>query len=148
MDNRRLPQSPTVPVRAVNRSQASNYLRKAQQHLAESLEALSAERWDTAVLLAIHAAISAVDAACVASGGVRSVSKTHADQPRLVRQLFPDDDEARRAATQLESLIDRKNSVEYEARRCRAEDAEVSAKQAQRVVEWARSLAERGTGSA
>ncbi len=51
-------------------------------------------------------------------------------------------------ATQLEALIDRKNTVEYEARRCRAEDAEVSTKQAQRVVEWARSLAEKGAGSA
>ncbi len=148
MDKSRPPKSPNVPVRAVNRAQASNYLKKAEQHLAESFEALSAERWDTAVLLAIHAAIAAVDAACVASGGVRSASQTHADQPRLVRQLLPGDENARRAAAQLEALIDRKNTVEYAARRCRPEDAQVSTKQAQRVVEWARSLKEEGTGSA
>jgi len=127
-------------------------MRKAQQHLAESLEALSAERWDTAALLAIHAAIAAADAACIASGGVRSASQTHADQPRLVRHLLPDDEGARRAVTQLEALIDRKNTaentVEYEARRCRPEDAQVSVKQSQRVVEWARTLIEEGTGSA
>lgn len=132
--------SATVPLRSVNRAQAANYLTKAEQHLAEALEALSAERWDTAVLLAIHAAIAAADAACVASAGVRSASSTHADQPRLLRQLLPDIEEARRAATQLEALIDRKNTVEYEARRCRPDDAQVSAKQAQRVVQWARAL--------
>ncbi len=148
MNKSRPPKSPTVPVRPVNRAQAPNYLRKAEQHLAESLEALSAKRWDTAALLAIHAAIAAVDAACVASGGVRSVSQTHADQPRLVRQLLPDNEAARRAATQLEALIDRKHTVEYEARRCRQEDAEASTKQAQRVVEWARSLTGGGNGSA
>ncbi len=140
MSKQRPPKPPAVPVRTINRNQAVNYLKKAEQHLAEALEALSAERWDTAVLLAIHAAIAAADAACVASGGVRSVSQTHADQSRLVRQLFPDDEDARRAARQLEALIDRKNTVEYEARRCGSEDAQVSAKQAQRIVQWARTL--------
>jgi HEPN domain-containing protein len=124
----------------VNRSQVSNYLRKAEQHLAESLEALSAERWDTAVLLAIHAAIAAVDAVCVASAGVRSASRTHADQPRLVRELLLDNEDARRAAMQLQGLIDRKNTVEYEARRCRPEDAQIRTRQAQRIVEWVRTV--------
>jgi HEPN domain-containing protein len=130
----------------VNRAQATNYLRKAEQHLAESLEALSAKRWDTAALLAIHAALAAVDAACVASGGVRSASQTHANQPRLIHQLLPDNEAARRAAAQLEALIERKHTVEYESRRCRQEDAETSTKQAQRVVEWARNIAGGGSG--
>jgi HEPN domain-containing protein len=124
----------------VNRTHATNYLRKAEQHLAESLEALSADRWDTAVLLAIHAAIAAADAACVASAGVRSASQTHADQPRLIRNLLAGKEDVQQAATQLEALIDRKHTVEYEARRCRPEDAQASVRQAQRVVEWARTL--------
>ena len=131
---------PTVAVRSVNRAQAANYLRKAEQHLAEAVEAVAAERWDTAVLLAIHAAMSAADAACVSSAGLRSASPSHADQPRLLRQLLPDDEEAKRTAAQLEALIDRKNTVEYEARRCQPADAQISTKQAQRVVQWVRSL--------
>ncbi len=127
-------------MRSVNRTLAPNYMKKAEQHVAEAFEALSAERSDTAVLLAIHAGISAVDAACVASAGVRSASQTHADQARLVRQLLPDDEDAQRVATQLEALIDRKNTVEYEARRYRPEDAQVTTKQAQRIVEWARTV--------
>jgi hypothetical protein len=124
----------------VNRTHATNYLRKAEQHLAESLEALSADRWDTAVLLAIHAAIAAADAACVACAGVRSASQTHADQPRLIRNLLAGKEDVQQAATQLEALIDRKHTVEYEARRCRPADAQASVRQAQRVVEWARTL--------
>ena len=80
--------TPSIPVRSVNRTHATNYLRKAEQHLAESLEALSADRWDTAVLLAIHAAIAEADAACVACAGVRCASQPHADQPRLIRNLL------------------------------------------------------------
>ena len=140
MDKGRPQKPPSIPVRSVNRTHATNYLRKAEQHLAESLEALSADRWDTAVLLAIHAAIAAADAACVASAGVRSASQTHADQPRLIRNLLAGKEDVQQAATQLEALIDRKHTVEYEARRCRPEDAQASVRQAQRVVEWARTL--------
>lgn len=140
MSKSRSPKSLSVAVRAINKAQAANYLRKAEQHFVAALEALSAERWDTAVLLAIHAAIAAADAASIASAGVRSISQTHANQSRLVRQLLPNNDETRRAAAQLEALIDRKNVVEYEARRCRLEDAQVNTKQAQRIVQWARTI--------
>jgi hypothetical protein len=56
----------------------------------------------------------------------RSISQTHADQPRLIRQLLPDDENARRAATQLEALIDRKNTVEYEAPRSGPDEAQLA----------------------
>jgi len=54
VDKKRPSKSLTVPVRTVTRAQGANYLRKAEQHLAEALEALSAERWDTAAPLAIQ----------------------------------------------------------------------------------------------
>jgi len=88
VDKGRPQKPPSIPVRSVNRTHATNYLRKAEQHLAESLEALSADRWDTAVLLAIHAAIAEADVACDACAGVRCASQTHADQPRLIRNLL------------------------------------------------------------
>lgn len=80
---------PTVPTRETAQIQAANYLKKAEGHLAQALEAAAAGRWDTAVLLAVHAGISAADSACVAVHGVRSISPTHMDQVRLIRQLFP-----------------------------------------------------------
>ena len=134
---------PTVPVRQVQPAQAANYLHKAGQHLALALQALTQGRWDSAVLLSVHAAISAADAVCVGKSGVRSVSRTHTDQVKLLRQLLPDDDATTRASNQLAALIDRKNTVEYEARVCTEREAETATKQAERVVEWARGTLSR-----
>lgn len=92
------------------------------------------------MLLSIHTGISAADAACVHKGGVRSVSETHIDQARLLDQLFPVDDAAKTAASQLRSLIDRKNTVEYQSRRATEDDPIRATKQAERLVGWARSL--------
>ena len=129
-----------IPVRSVAAVQAQNYLRKAESHLASALEARIAKRWDTAVLLGVHAVISAADAVCVATAGVRSVSPAHTDQTRLIRDLFPDDSGAKKAVDQLAAVLDRKNTVEYEARRCTAGDAEIVTKQAERVLGWARQV--------
>ena len=131
---------PTVPVRSVQSVQGVNYLRKAQQHLAIALQARANDRWDSAVLLSVHAAIAAADAVCVGKHGLRSMSKAHADQVKLLRQLYPDSEPASRAASQLAALIDRKNTVEYEARLCTEKDAETSTKQAERVIDWAREV--------
>lgn len=130
----------TVSVREVAEAQAENYLTKAESHLATALEARTARRWDTAVLLAVHAVISAGDAVCVSLAGVRSVSPSHADQVKLIRQVTGDDQRAGKAAAQMASVLDRKNTVEYEARRCRPEDAEVVLKHAERVLNWAREV--------
>lgn len=131
---------PTVPTRDTARIQSANYLKKAEGHLAQAIEAAAAGRWDTAVLLSVHAGISAADAACVAEHGVRSISPTHMDQVRLIRQLFPGDDEAKKASSHLGALMDRKNTVEYEGRLCRAHDAEAAIKHAERLVTWARRI--------
>ncbi len=139
MTSRRPGKQPTVSTRSVQPAQAGNYLRKAEQHLALALQAFAGGRWDSAVLLSVHAAISAADAACVGKHGFRSISQSHSDQVNLLRQLFPRDDATIRASSQLAALIDRKNTVEYEARLCTQKDAEVATKQAERVVQWARS---------
>lgn len=86
--NRGSPRPFSVPVREVAETQATNYLRKAESHLASAIEAQAASRWDTAVLLSVHAAISAGDAACVAIAGIRSINQTHMDQPKLIRQML------------------------------------------------------------
>lgn len=131
---------PSVAIRAIASPQAANYLRKAEDHLAAAAEAMTVERWSTVVLLAVHAAISAVDAACVASAGIRSISQTHMDQVRLVRQLFMGDDEAKKASDHLAALLDRKNAAEYEARLFQRDDARTAVKHAERLVNWARQI--------
>lgn len=134
----RLRRPVTIAVREVQPVQGTSYLNKAEQHLALALQALAQGRWDSAVLLSVHAGMSAADAVCVGRFGVRSASKTHSDQVKLVRQLLPGDDSARRASAQLAALIDRKNTVEYEARICTQKDAEIATRHAERLVGWAR----------
>ncbi len=131
---------PKVPARETSRAQAANYLKKAEGHLSQALEALAAGRWDTAVLLAVHAGISAADSVCIAHHGLRSVSQTHMDQVRLIRNLFPGDDTAKKASDQLAALLDRKNTVEYEGRLCQAHDAETATKHAERLLAWAHKI--------
>ncbi len=139
MANRRPPRPPTVASRKVRPVHAINYLRKAEQYQALALQALAGGRWDSAVLLSVHAAISAGDSVCVSKFGLRSVSQTHADQVKLLRELFPDDEATMQASKQLAGVIDRKNTVEYEARLCTRDDAEIATKQAERIVNWARA---------
>lgn len=139
-DPRRVPRVTSIHTRPVSRAQASNYHRKAVQHWANARRARDAGEYDSAVLLAVHCAIAAGDAACVARAGVRSSSPTHTDQVRLVRALFPDDHEAERAAKELASLLDKKHTVEYEARVCVAKDAETAVTRAERLLAWARRV--------
>ncbi len=139
-DHRRSPRATSIPTRPVSRVHASNYLRKAAQHWASARRARDAGEYDSAVLLAVHCAIAAGDAACVAQAEVRSNSPTHTDQVRLVKTLFPDDSEAERAAKELASLLDKKHTVEYEARRCIAKDAEAAVARAERLLNWARRV--------
>ncbi len=145
MGGRRPRRTYTVPVRVVEGARSHIYLEKAKGHYESALQAAAAQRWDSAVLLAVHCGISAADAACVRAAGVRSVSPNHADQVRLVRQVFEGEEEAENAARQLAGLIDIKNVVEYEARRCTPQEAERALVRAERVLRWAERVCG-GTG--
>ncbi len=69
MSKRRSEKSPTVAHRRVEPAHASNYLEKAKQHLGLARQALIGERWDSAVLLSVHASINAADCCLREEGG-------------------------------------------------------------------------------
>ncbi len=140
MSKRRSEKSPTVAHRRVEPAHAPNYLEKAAQHLGLARQALAGERWDSAVLLSVHAAINAADAACVKKAGARSTGGSRVEAVRLLSQLFPGDEAARKAGTQLAALIDKKNTVEYEARRCTANEARIAVDRVERLVQWAQQI--------
>jgi hypothetical protein len=140
MDKKRSAKSLSVAHRRVNPAQARNYADKADQHLGLARQALAGERWDSAVLLSVHAAINAADAACVKQAGVRSTGESHVEAVRLLTQLFPGDAAARKAGNQLSALVDKKNTVEYEARRSTVAEAQTAMERAERVVRWAQEV--------
>jgi hypothetical protein len=130
--------SRTDDTTSVARSESRKYLAKAQEFLATAGAAASDERWNSAALAAIHAGISAADAAIVASAGVRSSSKDHAAAVALLRRLVPESGATQER--QLSGLLNMKNTVEYEQRLAVEAEARSLVQQAGRLVRWAASV--------
>jgi len=121
----------------VRRSEARLHLEKAVQFLEQAQSGLLANRHDAALLDAIHAAISATDAATIALGGVRSTDPDHQRAADLLEEVAAAP-EGRERARQLRALLARKNSVEYESRRATTKDARDGVERAGRITAWAK----------
>lgn len=121
----------------VERSKARTYLGKADEFLAAAKTALADEQNDAALLLAIHAGISACDAVTVALGGLRSTDPDHLRAADLLETVARLSDEVKDRSDQLRSLLKLKNLVEYEDRRVSAKEADTGTRRAERFVGWA-----------
>jgi HEPN domain-containing protein len=122
------------------RAEAALYMDKASQFLEQARTGLEANRNDATLLDAIHAAISAVDAATIALAGVRSTDPDHQRAADLLEEVAGSGSEVRERARQLRALLARKSAVEYESRKATAKDARDGVERAGRVVEWARQV--------
>jgi HEPN domain-containing protein len=125
---------------ATRRTEARLYLSKAEQFLEQARVALGAERFDAALLNAIHAAISGGDAVTVALAGRRSTDPDHQRSVDLLEEAAASTPEIRERSRQLRTLLARKNTVEYESRPASARDARDGVGRATRIVDWARDL--------
>lgn len=123
----------------LRRGEARLYLEKAIQFLEQARSGLEANRNDAALLDAIHAAISATDAATIALGGVRSTDPDHQRAADLVEEVAAAP-EGRDRARQLRTLLARKTSVEYESRMASTKDARDGVDRASRIVDWAKDV--------
>lgn len=124
----------------VRRSGSRLYLEKAAEFLEEARSGLEANRYDAALLNAIHAAINAADAATVALAGVRSSDPDHQRAADLLEEALAGDAKSRERVRQLRSLVSRKNAVEYETRKASAKDARDGVERARRLVAWAQDV--------
>lgn len=120
--------------------QADAFLAKAEQFLEVAREALMQHRFDAALLLAVHAGISASDAAAVFLVGSHSRSRDHLQAVTFLERAAGGSGEVRARARQLRSLIEFKAGVEYQHRPTIAADAQRGVAQASRFVEWASAL--------
>jgi len=119
----------------VRRGEAKLYLEKAVQFIEQARSGLDAGRNDAALLDAIHAAISATDAATIALAGVRSTDPDHRRAADLLEEVAVP--EGRERARQLRALLTRKNTVEYESRKASVRDARDGVERSGRIVDWA-----------
>jgi HEPN domain-containing protein len=127
----------------VPKTKARSYLGKARQFLEVSTTSLGSERYDAALLLAIHAGLSACDAVTVALRGVRSIEPDHLRAADLLEAAAREAEDVQQHASQLRGLLKVKNLVEYEDRRVSAREAETGSKRAERLVNWAASVVDR-----
>jgi HEPN domain-containing protein len=128
-------------VAATPRREAPVYLAKAEQFLGTARDALDESHHDSALLAAIHAAISSADAVCVIMLGARSTDPDHQRAADLLESTGTDASTTR--SRQLRSLLKKKNLVEYEARRASPTEARDGIERASRLVEWASELLRR-----
>lgn len=91
--------------------------------------------WRAAAVNAIHAAIAAGDAVCVASLGYRSSSHAHTEAAQLLALSGAPD--AAKKAEQFRLILALKSRVEYEARPPTHGECELVVQRAGRFVKWA-----------
>ncbi|MBI4015621.1 MAG: HEPN domain-containing protein [Candidatus Aenigmarchaeota archaeon] len=126
-----------MKTRNVDRSFAGNYLIKARQCKNAAIRALETGDWDAAVINSIHASISAADAICVFKKGIRNAGETHTDSIALLISIEPQNEDIKKAARHLSSLLSVKTSAEYGERLAVQKDAEAAVKHAERLLSFA-----------
>lgn len=122
-------------VRVVPRSDARAALTKCQEFTGTAQEALGSGKWNAAGLAAIHAGTAALDAALIASAGLRSASQDHGAVIALLEQQVPEFTAAQRR--QFAGLLKMKNQVAYEQRLLTDIEARQLVDQAARLSRWA-----------
>jgi uncharacterized protein (UPF0332 family) len=129
-------------IRSVDRSQAAAYMNRADECLASMQRDYADRRWDSCVILAIHAAISAADALCVHILGKRNASESHRDSIILFQSINPNDIELRKASMRLGDLLKIKTDAEYGERSQNQKDAELAKMNSERLVAFVRKRME------
>jgi HEPN domain-containing protein len=127
--------SGTAPV---PRGQAADVLRKASEFLESADNDLDQHRWTAAGLGAIHAGMTAADAALIAQTGLRSTSQNHGVVVELLDDHVADFSAAQRR--QLTGLLKMKNTVAYEQRTLAEVESRQLVDSARRLVRWADAL--------
>jgi len=130
----------SVRTRHVNKSIFKNYLRKSEECLTTASECLRTERWNAAVINAVHSGISACDALTVFMLGVRHAGERHEDAITLLQTVSLPKDVLKAKSKQLSRLIGIKNAAEYEERLMNENDAKEAARDAQRFFSWVKEF--------
>jgi len=129
---------PSVKIVQTERPNARQFMEKALEFCAAARQQLDMERYDAALLLAVHAGISGADAACIGLGGRRSADPDHLRAADLLAATGRNAPAFVEQANKLRALIGQKNRVEYEDKRATVKDARDAVARCERLVTWAR----------
>lgn len=123
--------------KSVDKSKSQNYMEKAENLLEIARYALDNKKYDAAVINAVHSAINALDSFTVLERGLRA-SGEHDDVLALIKGLLSSDEYAY-IKKQFSSLLNLKNTVEYQPDFMSPKEAEDSVKWAERILGKIRS---------
>lgn len=124
--------------RSVDKWRSTDYIKRAGECLDSAQRDFDEEKWNSCVILAIHAAISAADAFCVHMIGKRNASENHRDAVALFLSIDPNDAEIRKGAARLGSMLKIKTDAEYGERSQTKSEAEHAILDAERFVSFAK----------
>lgn len=123
----------------MSREDYEKFLKKADEFCEMMRQSLNKKKWNAAGLNAIHTGISANDAVLTFYFGLRSISPKHDDAVKLLISMMNRKDTETKAK-HLRHLISMKNIVEYDGRLLSKREAESLAKNAERFLEWVKSI--------
>jgi HEPN domain-containing protein len=125
---------------AEQRNHGRNFLKKAQEYLASAESNLAAKRYTPAAGDAIHAGISAKDAAVTVLTGSTSKGKDHATAAKELGQALGKRSAAGAAERALRELLAAKGEVEYGTALVTSAKAEALVRRARTVVQLATAI--------
>lgn len=111
------------------------YWQRASELLRSMQYNMERERWNAAVIDAVHCAISSNDSYTVAKLGMRSAAESHNDAIVLLREAA-DNADIENQLTRLGRLLGIKSHVEYGPSVVRPDEAERVAKDTERFYRW------------
>lgn len=116
----------------VDPSKACNYVTKAEEALTTAIESSKNKRYNSAVINAVHSGINSLDALTTKFKGKRGTDD-HTEALSLVKGILtaPEYDEIRK---QFMSLINMKNTSEYQPDLMTEKDANEAIKWAERIL--------------
>ena len=118
--------------KSIDPKKASGYITKAEGFLEMANLALQYSKYDSAVMNAVHSAISALDALTTSFKGKRA-SNEHTEVLSLIQGIFPSS-EYEEIKKQFTSLISKKNASEYQPDLMDPKEAQDSVKWAERIL--------------
>ena len=120
----------------VDRSSFINYLKKALECRRAMTRSLASGDWNAAAICAVHSSISACDALCVFSLGLRYSGSHHPDASVILLSISPNDDRFKTNAARLRRIVDIKNMAEYEVRLVYRKESERAVADCERFIEF------------
>lgn len=123
-------------IRQVDRLRARDCLQRAEECRNAMAQAFERGEFNACAINAVHAGISAADALCVFTKGVRHASQRHEEAVALFLDIGPHDEEIKNSVKHLQSLLRIKTDAEYGEKMMGKGEAELCMKHAERLLSF------------